>query len=190
MNVFRFTAVLGVFALASSAAQAQGLISQLFNSPATMFNQTTTTSCRTGTQCGPNGCSIPGQNPGAVPPGSLNTWTAPNPYFQNGPANGGYNFPGNNLPGSNSYGTARPNYNRTFPMYDANRGTIPFASRTPRVFTPQSQNYDYRFNEYQIPQRNNDNLQLQFSRPMFTGVSTSPNRPINSLPSMSGWNLQ
>jgi len=191
MKIFHLTAVLGILAFTSSAAHAQGLMSSLFSFPTA---NTTTTTCQPGMPCGPNGCVVPRQNPGIVPQGNLNSaGMLSSPYFSNGFGNGGSPYLGSPLSGSNpygAYGVQRPDYQYSTPMPDVNRGNRPYSSRIPRLFNGNSPSLGDRFNEFLNPRRNNDNLQLQLDRPMFTGVSTGLNRPVNSLPSMSGWNLQ
>lgn len=189
MNAIRMTAVVGAFALLTSAAQAQGLLSQLFSGPQNMYSVGHTNgaynangSCNTGI-CGPNGCYTPGA--GSTPYLGVNSPLQP--YSQNGVNHlrPDYNHPGYQLPGNaysgnsgyGQYGVGRPQMN--FPF--SNSGSLNHQSARPERTPGSSFNHTPNVRP---------ELDWQFNNPMFSRVNNNPSALGWSMPTQqNGWLL-
>jgi len=203
MNTIRLTAALVSLSLFSTAAQAQGLLSGLFNLPQ-MTNTNAYTNaysnpslqCQNGTSCGPYGCATPNGNTGIVPPLGYRNPGTTQPRF-----------PGNS--GINTY-SPRPLQPEqgNFPPYFDNqpRSGQPFSGQQPsqpRPFhfnQPQNQyqgnlhqgnqhqgDHQHQGNSFRDNQspghlprmqnerdRNDWNPNSPFGNPLYTGVPSMP----------------
>jgi len=218
MNAIRLTAALVSLSLFSTAAQAQGLLSGLFNlpqmtntSPYSNASSSQNLQCQNGTSCGPYGCVTPNGNTGVVPPLGYRSPGTMQPTF---PAN----------PGINIYNPRplQPGQGNFAPYFDnqALSGQQPSQSRPFNFNQPRNQYQGnlhqgnrYPGNQYQgnpfrdnqspghLPDMRNErdrNPNSPFGNPLYTGLPSVPvnyplpvNYPFGSAPdNANGWQLQ